>query len=303
MRAIEQSAEHHFVATLADIKDKPDNWMVLYLELSRNFSFENGLKDAVGYYESINAFRDQSQALVNEITEMAEPVDQGFLYLFRDGDIIILAQNKNDEKANEVLRNIYDFASNKTEDNNICNFNPVSGSIYHYQKLAEQKFLVDKRLKAFEILTDESQVASIAERRKMRKEPLIMVVEDDRFTASYASGILSSTYDMVVCRDGEEAVEEYIRRAPDIMFLDIHLPGMNGHEVLRTVKAADPSACVVMLSVDTSSESIRNCAKTGASGFIKKPFSKDRILNTVKASPHIRGVADINMATVTSSKQ
>ena len=47
MRAIEQSAEHHFVATLADIKDKPNNWMVLYLELSRNFSFENGLKDVI----------------------------------------------------------------------------------------------------------------------------------------------------------------------------------------------------------------------------------------------------------------
>jgi DNA-binding response OmpR family regulator len=119
-----------------------------------------------------------------------------------------------------------------------------------------------------------------------------MIVEDDRFTASYAANILSKEYELSVCRTGEEGIIAYIEHAPDIVFLDIHLPGLNGHDTLRAIKAADPKAFVVMLSVDTAKTSIVESTQSGAHSFLKKPFSKERLLNTVKASPYVRGIHD-----------
>ncbi len=124
-------------------------------------------------------------------------------------------------------------------------------------------------------------------RRIKRDEPIILVVEDDRFTATYISGFLKE-FDLIVARSGEEAVLKYIEYAPDAVFLDIHLPGINGHQTLQAIKCADPDAFVVMLSVDTAKSSIMSASENGAVSYLKKPFSRERVLNTLRLSPFIR---------------
>jgi DNA-binding NtrC family response regulator len=59
---------------------------------------------------------------------------------------------------------------------------------------------------------------------------------------------------------------------------DIHLPGLDGHETLNAIRKADPAAYVVMLSVDAVKTNIVEASKGGASGFLKKPFTKDRMI-------------------------
>lgn len=293
MKAIDQSPEHHLIKTLGDIKAAPEGWSVLYFALSKKFSVGRGLKDPLSYYKNITLFREQNKALLGEIVDMAEPLETGFIYLLTDGDIVILSKNKT-QQADDILHAIYDFMARKVNDEKLCSLNRMEGSLYHYQKIANEKFLLDKRLQAFRQMTDENKVNSIAARRKQRDEPLILVVEDDRFTASYTANILNKEYDLIVCRNGEEAIAAYIEHAPDIVFLDIHLPGMNGHEVLNAIKAMDPDAYVIMLSVDTQQTNIRESAQTGAIGFIKKPFSKTRLLNSVKSSPFIKAIHSRN---------
>ena len=94
-------------------------------------------------------------------------------------------------------------------------------------------------------------------------------------------------YDVVLAKNGEDAIRLYIEHAPDVVFLDIHLPGLNGQETLRAIRKIDPKSCVFMLSVDTVKENIVNANKDGATGFLKKPFSKERLMVAVKKSPHI----------------
>src|SRR5690606_8687745 len=97
-------------------------------------------------------------------------------------------------------------------------------------------------------------------RRKRRDSPLVMVVEDDRFTASYIQNFLRE-YDVVIARNGEEAILKYIEYAPDAVFMDLHMPGLNGDQALQAIKAADPDAFVVMLSVDTAQHSIMSASE------------------------------------------
>jgi CheY-like chemotaxis protein len=168
----------------------------------------------------------------------------------------------------------------------------LGDDLYNYQKLADAKLLSAKCFEAYKAMGDANRVMSIPIRRSRRDVSKVMIVEDDRFTASYAANILSKDYDLTICRTGEEGIIAYIEHAPDIVFLDIHLPGINGHDTLQAIRAVDPKAFVVMLSVDTAQNSISRATKTGAHSFLKKPFSKDRLLNTVKSSPYVRGIHD-----------
>jgi DNA-binding response OmpR family regulator len=117
----------------------------------------------------------------------------------------------------------------------------------------------------------------------------VLLVEDDRFTASFAANILNKDYDLVHSKTGEDAIIAYVEHAPDIVLLDIHLPGLNGHETLRAIKKADGDAAIIMLSVDTVKQNIVGAAQGGAITFLKKPFSKDRLLAAILKSPHIKG--------------
>ena len=117
-----------------------------------------------------------------------------------------------------------------------------------------------------------------------------MMVEDDRFTSTYAATILGTDFDLLIAKDGEEAIEAYIKNAPDIVFLDIHLPGLSGHDVLKALHAIDPEAFIVMLSADTVKENIVEATQHGARKFLKKPFTKERLIETVRNSPYVRSL-------------
>ena len=80
----------------------------------------------------------------------------------------------------------------------------------------------------------------------------------------------------------------YIEHAPDIVLLDIHLPGMDGHSTLKLLRRLDPEGFMVMLSVDASSDNVLGATEAGAQTFLKKPFSKDRLVSVIRKSPHIR---------------
>jgi CheY-like chemotaxis protein len=164
-----------------------------------------------------------------------------------------------------------------------CEMNNLAKDIYSYQKLTDERFLSSRLMAAYEAMADTNRTKSIPLRRQRREDAVILIVEDDRFTASYASNLLNKDYDVVHAKTGEV----YIEHAPDIVFLDIHLPGLDGHDTLRALRKIDPESFIIMLSVDTMKQNIVDATKGGASGFLKKPFSKERLLATVQKSPFI----------------
>ncbi len=88
-----------------------------------------------------------------------------------------------------------------------------------------------------------------------------------------------SMYDIVeTARDGKTAVEKYDRLRPDIVLLDVVMPQQSGPETLREILKLNPTATVGMVSSFGTEDVVNDCLRTGARGFLNKPFSRDDLL-------------------------
>lgn len=283
---IREGAEHHFLTFIDNTKNNPHNWVCLHLEISKTLSHSVLVNDYRNIPAHIEKAKNKNNTLCEGLLEQANQIQDCIIYQFADQDIMILAQGKNKEEQQQISA-LQQKAIEKLNPD-LCKKIMVAKHIYDLQKLADQKLLSLSRFEAYAHMHDEHKVSSINIRRKRRESPVVMFVEDDRFTAAYASNILNKEYDMVVCKNGEDAISDYIEHAPDIVFLDIHLPGLSGHETLQAIRAIDRNAYVVMLSVDTKHSNIIKASENGAHKFLKKPFSRERLIETVRASPYVR---------------
>ena len=95
-----------------------------------------------------------------------------------------------------------------------------------------------------------------------------------------------------VARDGPEALGMVEEALPDLTFLDVKMPGMDGLEALARIRSHDPDALVVMISghgtIDTAVEATRK----GAYDFLEKPLDTDRLLVTLRNALAQKGLAD-----------
>ncbi len=131
-------------------------------------------------------------------------------------------------------------------------------------------------------------VSSLSMRREMRDTPVIMVVEDDLFTQKLIKNTLKGNHELLITGDGQGAIMNYVNKAPDILFLDIGLPDIDGHAVLKKIFEIDPAAYIVMFSGNGDRENIMKAIEQGAKGFVGKPFTKDKIFQYVQKSPFIQ---------------
>lgn len=81
--------------------------------------------------------------------------------------------------------------------------------------------------------------------------------------------------------NAETALKEIPAKAPDVVLMDINLPGMNGVECVRQLKAALPKVQVLMLTVYEDSDSLFNSFKAGASGYLLKRTASARLLEAI----------------------
>lgn len=154
------------------------------------------------------------------------------------------------------------------------------------QKAPIEIDMVDRR-KALETL-DPDLISSLSMRRELREEPIIMVVEDDPMSQRLVNNTISKKYKVNMTDDGQGAIMNYVKNAPDVLFLDIGLPDINGHKVLEKLFALDPDAYVVMFSGNGDKENILKAVGLGAKGFVGKPFSQDKIFEYIAKSPFIQ---------------
>lgn len=145
-----------------------------------------------------------------------------------------------------------------------------------------------KRQAALDAPVDMSLVRTLSERRKDRDLPEILVVEDDLFSQRLVKTSLKGKFKPVLVEDGRSAIIEYVAKAPDILFLDIGLPDISGHDILKEILEIDPDAFVVMLSGKGDQENILRALESGAKGFVGKPFTKDKLLQYIRKSPYIQ---------------
>ena len=85
---------------------------------------------------------------------------------------------------------------------------------------------------------------------------------------------ISKFYD---ASNGKDAIELYRKYKPAITFLDISMPLVNGMECLTHIKSYDPDAFVVLVSGHSDVKTVKTAIRSGADGYVVKPYSADKI--------------------------
>ncbi len=113
----------------------------------------------------------------------------------------------------------------------------------------------------------------------------VLVVDDAVFMRTVLRDILQAAGHEVVgeAATGEEAVERYGELAPDLVTLDLVMPGMGGREALRSMLESDPAARVLIVSAQGQREDVEEAIMDGAADFLPKPFDPDQVVRTVDA--------------------
>ncbi len=97
------------------------------------------------------------------------------------------------------------------------------------------------------------------------------------------------SFDIVTARTGLDAVELASTHRPDIIITDLHMPGMNGDEACRRIKA-DPELCGIPVIIVTSAgkpEEQEQCQKSGCDAVLLKPINRTQFLATVRSFLHV----------------
>ena len=124
-------------------------------------------------------------------------------------------------------------------------------------------------------------IASVAEIVQIK----VAIVEDDE---GIRAGLSTLIRRASACRlagdypDAETALREIPRHPPDVVLMDINLPGMNGVECVRQLKSIMPKVQFLMLTVYEDSESLFNSLKAGASGYLLKRTASARLLEAIR---------------------
>jgi DNA-binding response OmpR family regulator len=113
----------------------------------------------------------------------------------------------------------------------------------------------------------------------------VLVVDDDREIVEMTRLILESGgYQVLPAASGEEALKSAARDRPDLILLDINMPGMDGWETLKILKIDEETRAipVAMFSIKLELRDKVHGLKQGAFDYITKPFSYDEILERVR---------------------
>ena len=116
----------------------------------------------------------------------------------------------------------------------------------------------------------------------MHVSKTILVVDDEKDIRISLSGILEDEgYQVLTAASGVEALEKLREDLPDLVLLDIWMPGMDGLETLEKIKTLLPHITVIMISGHGTIETAVRATKLGAFDFIEKPLSLDKVLIAV----------------------
>ena len=111
----------------------------------------------------------------------------------------------------------------------------------------------------------------------------IIIVDDEPLNRKIASRMLRGRFEIREAASGEEALQLVSEKKPDLILLDVHMPGMNGHDVINRLKAVDDTfdIPVVFVTADDDRETEANGLMEGADDFITKPFRQDILIQRI----------------------
>jgi DNA-binding NarL/FixJ family response regulator len=113
----------------------------------------------------------------------------------------------------------------------------------------------------------------------------VLIADDDALLRAGLVVILGTAADLEVVAeagDGIEAVRLCLQHAPDVVLMDVRMPGIDGIEATRRLVAAQPEARILILTTFHDSDYVYGALRAGASGFLLKRTSPERLLDAVR---------------------
>lgn len=111
----------------------------------------------------------------------------------------------------------------------------------------------------------------------------ILIAEDESRISSFIDkGLRAAGFTTLVVSSGAEALEHALAGEADLLVLDIGLPGIDGYEVMRRVRAAGAALPVIVLTARTSAEDTLASLEGGANDYMPKPFRFDELLARIR---------------------
>jgi len=127
-----------------------------------------------------------------------------------------------------------------------------------------------------------------------RRRPLALIADDDPDTRLLMEHCVKRDhFDVVTAADGDEALERALLCLPDVMLLDLRMPGKSGLEVLHALRSASDTQDMPIVVVSAAIGSLDNARRAGADLFMPKPFEPKLLSKYVRAGFRTRPLPKI----------
>ena len=113
----------------------------------------------------------------------------------------------------------------------------------------------------------------------------IILIDDHTLFRSGIKALLLRQHDFEVigeASDGLSGIKMISQLQPDVVLLDLDMPGMNGHEALSQIISINPQQAVIMLTVSEDSDDLTECMRIGARGYLLKNINADFLLESIR---------------------
>lgn len=152
----------------------------------------------------------------------------------------------------------------------------------HKEFMDAYGILLDKIQAVFE--NKEQEVVETEVDASLEHKGTILVVDDDNMNIKIARHMLEENYDVLAAQSGVEALAVLEKNIPDLILLDLHMPGMSGFDVMEQLKANDKykDIPVIFLTADVDRDTEVKGFKAGAMDFVTKPFAEEIVKQRVE---------------------
>ena len=116
----------------------------------------------------------------------------------------------------------------------------------------------------------------------MEKIKILLVDDEKEFVETLSERIRMRDHKSDVALDGEDALKQMDDDLPDVVVLDLKMPGIDGMEVLRRIRNAYPNVQVIMLTGHGSDKDEKEARKLGAFEYLQKPVEIDTLMKKIK---------------------
>ena len=113
----------------------------------------------------------------------------------------------------------------------------------------------------------------------------VMIVDDHEFVRESMAELIGDDADITVvgaCADGQEALAASLELHPEVVLMDVSMPGMNGVDATRALVRNLPDIRVIMLTSSMRSLDVRGACEAGAVGYLAKGCDPDEILDAIR---------------------